>query len=283
MLPRIGSYVRPQGLRGLVAAGLVLATCAAAPAADPAPEASMYEERRLALVIGNSRYDNAPLRNPVNDARVIARTLAGKGFEVTTLEDASEEQMKRAIDGFGRSIRQGAVGFFYFAGHALQIDGRNYLIPVGAVIDVEQDVEYEAVDVGRVLGKMEAAGNRMNIIVLDACRNNPFARSTRSAVKGLATVDAPKGTFIAYATAPGSVARDGEGDNGVFTEAFVQALTVEGLKIEEVFKMVRTEVRKRSDGQQIPWQSSSIEGDFYFSLPKRDGASPVKHKVLPTF
>lgn len=243
----------------------------------------MYEEKRLALVIGNSRYDNAPLRNPVNDARVIAKTLAGKGFEVTTLEDASEEQMKRAIDGFGRSIRQGAVGFFYFAGHALQIDGRNYLIPVGAVIDVEQDVEYEAVDVGRVLGKMEAAGNRMNIIVLDACRNNPFARSTRSAVKGLATVDAPKGTFIAYATAPGSVARDGEGDNGVFTEAFVQALTVEGLKIEEVFKAVRTEVRKRSDGQQIPWQSSSIEGDFYFSLPKRDEKSPVKHKVLPTF
>jgi uncharacterized caspase-like protein len=283
MLSGTGRLVRAGAPRALAAAGLLLVLGLAAPAPGADLDGSMYAEKRLALVIGNSRYENAPLRNPVNDARVLARTLAERGFEVTKLEDASDEQMKRAIDAFGRSLRLGAVGFFFYAGHALQIDGRNYLIPVGAVIDVEQDVEYEAVDVGRVLGKMEAAGNRMNIVVLDACRNNPFARSTRSAVKGLATVDAPKGTFIAYATAPGSVARDGEGDNGVFTEAFVQALAVEGLKIEEVFKAVRTEVRKRSDGQQIPWQSSSIEGDFYFSLPKRDEQAPVKHKVLPTF
>jgi len=152
---------------------------------------------RTALVIGNARYTTAPLRNPVNDARAISSTLKELGFQVTLLEDARQKKMKRAIDKFGRTIRDGGVGLFYFSGHGMQVDGRNYLIPVDAEVDAEADVEYEAVEAGRVLAKMKTANNGMNLVILDACRNNPFARSFRSASKGLATLNAPSGTFIA--------------------------------------------------------------------------------------
>ena len=152
---------------------------------------------RTALVIGNARYTTAPLRNPVNDARAISSTLKELGFQVTLLEDAGQKKMKRAIDKFGRTIRDGGVGLFYFSGHGMQVDGRNYLIPVDAEVDAEADVEYEAVEAGRVLAKMKTANNGMNLVFLDACRNNPFARSFRSASKGLATLNAPSGTFIA--------------------------------------------------------------------------------------
>ena len=161
-------------------------------------------ERRLALIIGNAAYDTAPLRNPVNDARAMTTTLRTLGFEVTALENASLTEMKRAIDDFGDALRsKGGVGLFYFSGHGIQINGRNFIIPIGARVKGERDVEYESVDAGRVLGKMEDAGNRMNLVILDACRDNPFARSFRSAASGLASLDAASGTFIAYATAPG--------------------------------------------------------------------------------
>ncbi|HSX79565.1 MAG TPA: caspase family protein, partial [Candidatus Saccharimonadia bacterium] len=154
-------------------------------------KASAGGERRAALVIGNAAYDSAPLRNPVNDARVMAATLRTLGFEVTALENATLTDMKRAIDDFGDSLRSGGgIGLFYFSGHGIQINGRNFIIPVGVRVKGERDVEYESVDVGRVLGKMEDAGNRMNLVILDACRDNPFARSFRSAASGLATMDA---------------------------------------------------------------------------------------------
>ena len=223
-------------------------------------------ERRVALVIGNAAYDSAPLRNPVNDARAMAATLRELGFAVSALENASLTEMKRAIDDFGDGLRRsGGVGLFYFSGHGVQINGRNYIIPVGARVKGERDVEYESVDLGRVLGKMEDAGNRMNLVILDACRDNPFARSFRSAASGLASMDAASGTFIAYATAPGRTADDGTGANGLYTEQLMRYMRTPGLKVEDVFKRVRVEVEKDSGGKQVPWESSSLKGDFSFA------------------
>jgi len=239
-------------------------------------KASTGGERRVGLVIGNAAYDMAPLRNPVNDARAMAATLRTLGFEVTALENATLTDMKRAIDDFGDSLRTGdGVGLFYFSGHGIQINGRNFIIPVGVRVKGERDVEYESVDVGRVLGKMEDAGNRMNLVILDACRDNPFARSFRSTASGLATIDAASGTFVAYATAPGRTADDGTGANGLYTEQLIRYMRMPGLKVEDVFKRVRIDVEKSSAGKQVPWESSSLKGDFYFSGP------PVE-AVLPT-
>jgi Caspase domain/Lysozyme inhibitor LprI len=222
-------------------------------------------ERRVALVIGNAAYDTAPLRNPVNDARAMATTLRTLGFEVTALENATLTDMKRAIDDFGDRLRSGGVGLFYFSGHGVQIQGRNFLVPIGVRVKGERDVEYEAVDAGRVLGKMEDAGNRMNLVILDACRDNPFARSFRSAAAGLASMDAASGTFVAYATAPGRTADDGSGGNGLYTEQLMRYMRTPGLKVEDVFKRVRIDVERVSGGKQVPWESSSLKGDFYFA------------------
>lgn len=223
-------------------------------------------KKRLALVIGNAEYKSAPLRNPVNDARSMSVTLRRLGFEVMALENAGQKEMKKAIDNFGNKLHaQGGVGLFYYSGHGMQVRGRNYMIPIGAEVKGEADVEYESVDAGRVLAKLDTAANGMNIVILDACRNNPYARSFRSSTSGLATMDAPTGTLIAYATAPGKVAADGEGSNGLYTEQLIQHMSRPGLKIEDVFKRVRSNVRKRSSGEQVPWEASSLEGDFYFA------------------
>ena len=232
--------------------------------------------KRLALVIGNAGYKSAPLRNPVNDARAMTVTLRGLGFEVIALENANQSHMKRAIDEFGKKLRQqGGVGLFYYSGHGMQVKGRNYMIPVGAKVAGEADVEYEAVDAGRVLAKMDTAGNGMNIVILDACRNNPFARSFRAANNGLATMDAPSGTLIAYATAPGKVAADGDGRNGLYTEQLIRYMKQPGLTLESVFKKVRSIVRRKSGGRQIPWEASSLEGEFFFARAKGDPSSPI--------
>lgn len=224
------------------------------------------KQSRYALVIGNANYKSSPLRNPVNDAKAIGKILRELGFDVMLYTDISQNDMKRSIREFGRKLAQDqGVGLFYFAGHGLQLNGQNFLVPVDAYIEKEQDVELETVNLKRVLGEMEYARNDMNIIILDACRNNPFARSFRSTTQnGLATTTAPSGTFIAYATAPGSVAADGTGENGLYTEELLKALKKPGLRIEDVFKQVRVNVYNRSNKQQIPWENSSIFGDFYF-------------------
>jgi formylglycine-generating enzyme required for sulfatase activity len=239
-------------------------------------------ERRIALVIGNSNYSESPLLNPANDARDMAQTLRGLGFEVIHGENLSQNDMKRNMRAFGDKIRNGGVGLFYYAGHGIQISGRNYLIPIGAAISNEEEVEYESVDVGLVLAQMENARNRLNIVILDACRNNPFARSFRSTQKGLASIDAPGGTIIAYATAPGSVASDGTGRNGLYTQELLKHIQMSELNIEQVFKQVRIAVRSKTQGKQIPWESSSLEGDFYFSasVPKPDA---IKSNTSPAF
>jgi uncharacterized caspase-like protein len=168
-------------------------------------------EPKIALLIGNSAYREAPLRNPVNDVRAMARTLRELGFTVLAHENTSKRAMETAIIEFGRRLADGGVGFFYYAGHGLQVRGRNYLVPVDADIESEAATRIAAVDVDLLLEQMAEARNRVNVVILDACRNNPFERRLRGAAKGLAAVDAARGTLIAYATAPGSVAADGEG------------------------------------------------------------------------
>ena len=231
-------------------------------------------ERRVALVIGNSAYQTAPLRNPANDARDMAAALRDLGFEVIEHIDADQRVMKRAIWSFGERLRQADVGLFYYAGHGVQIGGENYMIPVGARIEMEPDVEVEGVRVTRVMAEMDKANNGLNIVILDACRNNPFARSFRSAERGLARMNAPVGTIVAFATKPGDVAADGAGDNGVYTAELLQAMRTPGLKVEDVFKRTRAGVRRETDGRQIPWEETSLEGDFYF-LPAGTGESPA--------
>jgi hypothetical protein len=222
------------------------------------------EEQRVALVIGNSAYETSPLKNPVNDARAIAQTLQALGFQVILKENINQVEMKRAVREFGEKIKNGGIGLFYFAGHGVQVKGQNYLVPIGAQITKEEEVEYEGLDVGFVMAQMESAKNRMNIVILDACRNNPFARSYRSESNGLASISAPSGTLIAYATAPGSVASDGTGDNGLYTRELLFNMRTIGLNIEEVFKRVRIAVREKTGEKQTPWESSSLTGDFYF-------------------
>ena len=221
-------------------------------------------QTRTALVIGNSEYKFSPLKNPANDASDMASALRDSGFDVILKINASQLSMEKAIKSFGKKLRSGGIGLFYFAGHGLQVEGRNYLLPVDADIESESDVKYDAVDAGRVLGKMEDAGNDLNIVILDACRNNPFARSFRSADKGLAKMDAPTGSFIAYATAPGSVAADGDGRNGLYTQYLLQYMKEPNLSVERVFKKVRLAVVNDTALKQTPWESSSLLGDFYF-------------------
>jgi tetratricopeptide (TPR) repeat protein len=224
--------------------------------------------KRTALVIGNGKYSDSPLKNPPNDATDIAAALKVVGFEVMAYTDLDQTAMKRAIREFGARLKSnGGVGLFYYAGHGVQSKGVNYLIPVGAKVDSEEEVEYESVDAGFVLAQMESAKNGMNIVILDACRNNPFARASRSGEKGLASIDAPSGTLIAYATAPGSVASDGAGRNGLYTQEFLKQLQKPGSSIEDVFKQVRISVRSRTDEKQTPWEVSSLTGNFYFVPP----------------
>jgi hypothetical protein len=231
-----------------------------------AQDPSQVMERRVALVIGNGDYLHGPLANPVNDARSMARALRSVGFEVMLKENVSnKDELKKVIRDFGWELRKGGVGLFYYAGHGMQVDGFNFLVPVNAVINNEEEVEYECVDAGFMLAQMEAAQNRLNIVILDACRNNPFARSFRSTKQGLVSMNAPTGTLIAYATAPGKVASDGSGFNGLYTEALLNQIRQPDLKIEETFKNVRAEVLRKSDGSQTPWESSSLVGDFYFN------------------
>ncbi len=237
-------------------------------------------ERRVALVIGNSAYKAAPLKNPVNDARDIAASLKALGFEVTLLPDATHKQMEAAVREFGLSLRQGGVGLFYYAGHGIQVGGENYLVPVDAVIQTESDVKFGSLNAGLVLGKMEDAGNALNIVILDACRNNPFARSFRSAEAGLAKMDAPTGSIIAYATAPGSVASDGVGKNGVYTRHLLETMRTPGLSITDVFMRVRMGVVADTAKKQVPWESSSLTGYFYLTGGPQ-GTAPVAAATAP--
>ena len=260
---------RITALLSLTCLMLLLAASALA-----APQAQQ-QERRVALIIGNGAYKAGPLKNPANDARDMAAALKSVGFEVILRENAGLRAMNEAIDQFWQNLKRGGVGLFFFAGHGLQVGGENFLVPVDAKIALEKDVQYECVNAGKVLGRMEDAGNGLNIVILDACRNNPFARSFRSDSRGLAKMDAPSGSLVAFATAPGDVAADGEGKNGLYTAHLLRHLRTPGLTIEKVLKQTRIGVAAdsaRMGKRQTPWESSSLMGDFYFA---GGGAAPV--------
>ena len=228
------------------------------------PPPVINQGRRVALVIGNALYSSVPqLINPTNDAREVTRALQATGFEVIRLENADLRQMQDAVRSFGNKLGKNDVGLFYFSGHGVQVKGKNYLIPVRENIKKSFEVPSSAIDADLILATMENAKNNLNIMILDACRS-PFPGEARSLSRGLATLDAAKGTLIAYATAPGKEALDGQGSNSPYTKHLVRALQQKGLPIEQVFKQVRIAVVEETKGNQVPWENSSIMGDFYF-------------------
>jgi uncharacterized protein len=263
--PLIAVMPRPRPRLGLLAT--LLAVLVALVGAMPA-----VAETRIALVIGNGSYATAPLANPKNDAEQMARALKGVGFDVIKQTDADMATMRQAFIEFSRRLkRQDSVGVFYYAGHAVQVAGQNYLIPIGADISSESEIPVQAVNLQELLGAMKGAASRVKIAILDACRNNPFESSARGLGRGLAAVTAPAGTLIAYATAPGEVARDGSDGHSPFTAALTRIIPTPGLEIEEVFKRTRAAVLEATDNQQTPWEHSSLVGQFIF---KAKGTAP---------
>lgn len=234
-----------------------------APGVNAQPNAA--GERRVALVVGNSSYRISPLKNSQNDARAMSSALRKLNFEVIERHNLGREAFSMAIREFGDRLKGANVGLFYFAGHGLQVKGRNYLVPVDVDIAREDEVPYRGLDVNEVLDKMDSARTAVNLVVLDACRNNPFARSFKLSQIGLAQMDAPQGTLISFATAPGSVAQDGEGANGLFTGALLKHIGTGGLAVEQMFKRVRVDVVRESNNQQVSWESSSLNRDFSFA------------------
>ena len=248
----------------LFSASLVLAQDRAIRVRKRGDDANLKTSRRVALVIGNSNYKSAPLRNPANDAKALAEVLKESGFQVDLLIDANPRKMDRAIRTFGKKLARGGVGLFFYAGHGMQVKGINYLIPIGTNIEAEDEVKYEAVDANRILSKMSSAQNDLNLVFLDACRNNPFKRSFRSAAKGLAPMDAPKGAMVSFATAPGNVAADGSGKHSPFTAHLLKQMRVPGLEVGQMMRRVRRGVQQETGGKQTPWELSSMTGNFYF-------------------
>jgi formylglycine-generating enzyme required for sulfatase activity/uncharacterized caspase-like protein len=226
---------------------------------------AVYNETRTALVIGNSAYPNGPLRNAANDASDISELLEQRSFDVTVLIDADKRQMETAMETFGAKLSKGGVGLFYFAGHAIQVRGINYLMPIETSPRKEADVEYVAVDIGRVLSELDNSNNRLNLVILDACRDNPFVRSFRGSANGLAKMDAPRGTLIAYATSPGRTAADGDDANGIYTQHLLGQMRVPGQEMQQMFKRVRAAVESETAGVQTPEEWDRTTGDFYFT------------------
>ena len=211
----------------------------------------------------------------------MAATLKALGFDVTSGINVNQKDMKRLIREFGLKLKGGGSGLFYYAGHGVQSKGRNYLIPIDADVQSEAEVEDSGVDPNLILNYMDEAQNGLNIVILDACRNNPFARSFRSASEGLAQVDAPTGTLIAYATAPGRIASDGAGQNGLYTSELLKQMRVPGVSITDMFMRVRGEVMKQTGNKQVPWEASSLVGAFYFAGGPTNEASANAAKVDP--
>jgi hypothetical protein len=226
--------------------------------------------RRIALVVGNANYKVRPLKNPRNDADDVSRSLKATGFEVIDLRDATLPQMRTAVRLFGDRLINNDVGLVYYSGHGVEVKGRNYFIPVNADIQREDEIADQGLDVSLILEKMSTAGKGVNILIVDACRDDPFGRSFRSSSRGLANMDAPRGTIIAYATSPGKVASDGDPRerNSPYTKHLVKAMQSPNKPIEQVFKEVRRAVQDETKNQQTPWENTSLSGDFFFSIKK---------------
>jgi len=222
------------------------------------------QETRVALVIGNGNYKSAPLKNPVNDARDMAAKLRGLGFTVIERNNLVVKQIGGTLREFRSKLTPGSVALVYYAGHGLQIKGENYFPTVDAEITGEEDVPNQSLAMRQIMDVLGDSKTRLNLVFLDACRDNPYSRSFRSASKGLIKENAPSGTLISFATRPGSVAADGTGRNGLYTGALLEAMENKSQPIEQVLKRVVTNVKAGSKNQQEPWMEGSIEGEFCF-------------------
>ncbi|MEW5814402.1 MAG: SUMF1/EgtB/PvdO family nonheme iron enzyme [Spirochaetota bacterium] len=237
------------------------------------------EEKRIALVIGNNAYQSSPLRNPLNDARDVSQSLAAVDFEVETLLDASRKEMDDAIYKFGVKLREGGVGLFYYSGHGAQYRGENYLIPVDVTIRSAVELPYKAVPAGLLLGYMNEARNELNMVVLDACRDNPFA-GAKSVDKGLTVMgERPEGSIIVYATAPGKTAEDGTGRNSPFTSAFLKYVRRPGIDVKRAFDFIGQEVAQSTQDRQRPAIYHDFYGEFYFAGEGGGEASVVEERA----
>jgi uncharacterized caspase-like protein len=228
----------------------------------------MKVEQRVALVIGNSKYDSKKLpnlKNPINDAKAMSEKLKTLGFKVFYGVNLTKRQMDKKLDQFSQKLRIGGVGLFFFAGHGIEYKRENYLMATNSNVNDKNDVKYESLPLNKILDNMEDAGNRLNIVLLDSCRNDPFSRSGGG---GLAKSTA-RGTYIVYATSPGDVASDGSGKHGAFTKQILKYIDAQGVSIERVFKRVKIGVINSTNQNQRPWISNDITGDFYFKLPTK--------------
>ncbi len=250
-------------VRMLIAAALPLSLHALGQDASP----SRSVEHRVALVVGNASYVQSPLKNPVNDARAMRDKLKRMDFDVVMRENLKARDIGGALREFRSKLRPGSIALFFYAGHGLQIRGENYLPAVDAEISSEEDVPHQSLNVNTVLNTMEDSKSGVNLVLLDACRNNPFTRGFRSgAGSGLARIQAPSGTLIHYATRPGSVAEDGDGANGTYTAALLAQIDEKGVPIEQALKRVTVRVKNATKGKQEPWMEGSLTGDFYFII-----------------
>ena len=253
---------------GLLGASLFAAGPVAWVWAQTAQGQQLLKLPKIALVIGNGRYRQAPLKNPGNDARAIGETLTALGFEVAIRLDADRAAMEAAATAYVDQLtRRKCVGIFYYAGHGIQLAWKNYLLPVDANVNSVNEVLQQGVELNALMGGLVKAANPFNLVILDACRDNPFGGAGQPEQKGLSQMDAPVGTLLAYATAPGNTASDGERANGLYTENLLKEMRVPEARVEDVFKRVRLAVRRASRGAQIPWESTSLEDDFYFLPP----------------
>jgi uncharacterized caspase-like protein len=241
-----------------LAAAPAAATLGARAQASPDPA-------RIALAIGNNAYRDSPLLNPVNDARAMGELLGKAGFSVDTQLDCDRGKLAEAVERFTAAAQKPGVRqvLFYYAGHGLQLEWRNYLVPVDSSVESASQVASRCFNLATILRHLGRAKDRTFIIILDACRNDPFGRGYRPEQKGLSQFDAPPGSLLAYSTAPGGVAEDGEGMNGLYTSHLVRELAVRGAKLEDALKRVRLNVRLASRGSQVPWETTSLESDVY--------------------
>lgn len=230
--------------------------------------AKTHKESKLALVIGCSEYNYAGiLANPLNDANSIEKKLQSLGFDVMKILNPTQKDLKKIIDDFGDKLKGCHIGLFYFAGHGVQLKGMNYLIPVDANLKTERMVEYDCVEAGRVLGYMEDSKSQVNIVILDACRDNPFERSWGRGIsqRGLTTMSAPSGSLIAYSTSPGKTASDGDGANGLYTHSLLEYIGSKQVSVMTMFQHVRKDVMTKSKSEQIPWEATSLTADYFFN------------------
>ena len=242
---------------------------------------------RLALVIGNSAYADVPLKNPVNDARAMEQKLTSLGFKVQKLENLKRQQIGRTVTAFASSIKPGDEVVVFYAGHGVQVKGVNYLPAVDADIQSEEDVPLNSLNLNTLMERLDEAKAGLKLFFLDACRNNPYARSFRSGDRGLARVSAaPSGTLIHFATRPGSVAADGSGANGLYTSLLLRHIDTPNTPVETMLKRVAAAVEAESKGQQEPWTEGSIRGEFFFNAGGTTLASvkpePIRHTMQPS-